>query len=300
MFDAKALLDQITRSVGPQGGAAPDGPGGGGLGGGLADMLTRVTQGGGQGGAGGLVDTLTGVLGQATQGVRDASNDSGLTNAARGAVTRVSGQAPEDIVSRVTSMVSNNQLATGAVLGGLGGLLLGTKTGREFAGDAVQLGAAALIGGLAYKAYQNYKSGQPMVATGGPVAAAPAGTGFEPQAMSNDTAVRILRAMIAASAADGRIDERESEKILSTFRQSGADREAEAFLTREIQSPATAAILAEGVRSETEAIEVYTAARIAIDPDTPAEQNFLADLAGRLRIAPALAAQIDTAARRAV
>jgi uncharacterized membrane protein YebE (DUF533 family) len=59
-------------------------------------------------------------------------------------------------------------------------------------------------------------------------------------------------------------------------------------------------MLAEGVRSETEAIEVYTAARIAIDPDTPAEQTFLADLAARLNIAPALAAQIDTAARRAV
>lgn len=297
MFDAKALLDQITRSVGPQADAAPGAPGG--AGGGLADMLTRVTQGGGPGG-GGLVDTLTGVLGQATQGVRDASNDSGLTGAARGAVTRVSGQAPEDIVSRVTSIVSNNQLATGAVLGGLGGLLLGTKTGREMAGDALQLGAAALIGGLAYKAYQNYKSGQPPLAIGGPVAAAPAGTGFEPQAMSNETAVRILRAMIAASAADGRIDERESKKILMTFRQSGADKEAEAFLAREIQSPATAAALAQGVHSETEAIEIYTAARIAIDPDTPAEQTFLADLATRLNIAPALAAQIDTAARRAV
>ena len=296
MFDAKALLDQITRSVGPQAGAAPSGAGGaGGAGGGLADVLSRVTQDGG-----GLVGTLTGVLAQATQGVRDGANDSGLTNAARGAVTRVSGQAPEDIVNRVTSIVSQNQLATGAVLGGLGGLLLGTKTGRELAGDALQLGAAALIGGLAYKAYNNYKSGQPMIATGGPVAAAPAGTGFEPQAMSNETAVRILRAMIAASAADGRIDERESEKILSTFRRSGADKEAEAFLTHEIQSPATAAILAEGVRSETEAIEVYTAARIAIDPDTPAEQTFLADLAARLNIAPALAVQIDTAARRAV
>ena len=297
MFDAKALLDQITRSVGPQAGAPASGAGG--AGGGLADVLSRVTQDGGQGG-GGLVGTLTGVLAQATQGVRDGANDSGLTNAARGAVTRVTGQAPEDIVSRVTSIVSQNQLATGAVLGGLGGLLLGTKTGRELTGDAVQLGAAALIGGLAYKAYQNYKSGQPMIATGGPVAAAPAGTGFEPQAMSNETAVQILRAMIAASAADGRIDERESEKILSTFRRSGADKEAEAFLTHEIQSPATAAILAEGVRSETEAIEVYTAARIAIDPDTLAEQTFLADLAARLNIAPALAAQIDTAARRAV
>ena len=188
MFDAKALLDQITRSVGPQAGAAPSGAGGaGGAGGGLADVLSRVTQDGG-----GLVGTLTGVLAQATQGVRDGANDSGLTNAARGAVTRVSGQAPEDIVNRVTSIVSQNQLATGAVLGGLGGLLLGTKTGRELAGDALQLGAAALIGGLAYKAYNNYKSGQPMIATGGPVAAAPAGTGFEPQAMSNETAVRIL------------------------------------------------------------------------------------------------------------
>jgi uncharacterized membrane protein YebE (DUF533 family) len=294
MFDAKALLDQITRSVGAQVGAAPSGAGGN-----LADVLSRVTRDGEQGG-GGLAGTLTGVLAQATQGVREGANDSGLTNVARGAVTRVSGQTPEDIVSRVTSIVSQNQLATGAVLGGLGGLLLGTKTGRELAGDAVQLGAAALIGGLAYKAYQNYKSGQPMMATGGPVAAAPAGTGFEPQAMSNETAVRILRAMIAASAADGRIDERESEKILSTFRQSGADKEAEAFLTHEIQSPATAAMLAEGVRSETEAIEVYTAARIAIDPDTPAEQTFLADLAARLNIAPALAGQIDTAARRAV
>jgi uncharacterized membrane protein YebE (DUF533 family) len=302
MFDAKALLDQITRSVGPQAGAAPGAAAGaaGGSAGGLADMLARVAQGGGQGGGGGLVETLTGVLGQATQGVRDASNDSGLTGAARGAVTRVSGQTPEDIVGRVTSIVSNNQLATGAVLGGLGGLLLGTKTGRELAGDAVQLGAAALIGGLAYKAYQNYKSGQPMIATGGPVPAAPAGTGFEPQAMSNDTAVRIIRAMIAAAAADGRIDERESEKIISAFRQSGADKEAEAFLTREIQSPATAAVLAEGVSSETEAIEIYTAARIAIDPDHPAEQSFLADLAGRLRIAPDLAARIDAAAQRAV
>ncbi len=59
-----------------------------------ADVLSRVTQDGGQGG-GGLVGTLTGVLAQATQGVRDGANDSGLTNAARGAVTRVTGQAPE-------------------------------------------------------------------------------------------------------------------------------------------------------------------------------------------------------------
>lgn len=294
MFDAKALLDQITRSVGPQADAPSQ------SGGGIADMLSRVTQSGATGG-GGLVGTLTGVLSQATQGLKDGANDSGLTNAASGAVSRVSGgQTPGDLVGKLKSVVADNQLATGAVLGGLGGLLLGTKTGREMAGDAVQLGAAALIGGLAYKAYQNYKSGQPLVATGGPVQAAPAGSGFEPQAMSNDTAVRVIRAMIASAGADGRIDQRESEKIISAFRQSGANKEVEAFLERELASPASAAALAEGVRSETEALEIYTAARIAIEVDTNAEQNFLADLATRLRIDPALAAQIDTAARRAV
>ena len=293
MLDARALLDQITRSVGQQGNAPAD------SGGGIADALTRVSQGGGQGG-GGLMDTLTGVLSQATQGLKDGANDSGLTNAASGAVTRVSGgQTPNDLVGKVKSIVAENQLAAGAVLGGLGGLLLGTKTGREMAGGAAQLGAAALIGGLAYKAYQNYKSGQPLIATDGPVQAAPAGSGFEPQAMSNDTAVRVIRAMIAAAAADGRIDEREREKIHSAFRQSGAEKEAEAFLGREIASPASAAALAEGVRSETEALEVYTAARIAIKVDTNAEQNFLADLATRLGIDPALATQIDAAARRA-
>ena len=292
MFDAKALLDQITRSAGQQGNAAA------GSGGGIADVIARVAQGGGQGG--GLMEALTGVLNQATQGLKDGANDSGLTNAASGAVTRVSGgQTPDDLVGRVKSIVAENQLAAGAVLGGLGGLLLGTKTGRELAGDAAQLGAAALIGGLAYKAYQNYKSGQPLIATGGPVQVAPTGSGFEPQAMSNDTAVRLIRAMIAAAAADGRIDDRESEKILAAFRQSGGDKEAEAFLGREIASPASAAALAEGVRSETEALEVYTAARIAIEVDTDAEQNFLADLATRLRMDPALATQIDAAARRA-
>lgn len=292
MFDAKALLDQITRSVGQQGNASA------GSGNGIADALARATQGGGQGSSG-LMETLTGVLSQAAQGVKDGANDSGLSRAASGAVTRISGgQTPDDLVGRVKSIVSDNQLATGAVLGGLSGLLLGTKTGRELAGDAAKLGAAALIGGLAYKAYQNYKSGQPLISTGGPVPAAPAGSGFEPQAMSNDTAVRLIRAMIAAAAADGRIDERESEKILAAFRQSGADKEAEVFLRREIASPASPAALAADVRSETEALEVYTSARIAIDVDTDAERNFLADLATRLRIDSALAAQIDAAARR--
>ena len=46
-------------------------------------------------------------------------------------------------------------------MGGLGGLVLGTKAGRAMAGSAIKLGALALIGGLAYQAIQNYQQGKP-------------------------------------------------------------------------------------------------------------------------------------------
>ena len=122
MFDAKALLDQITRSVGQQGNAP------------------------GSSGGGGLMETLTGVLDQATQGLKDGANDSGLTNVANTAVTRVSGgQTPDDLVGKVKAIVAENQLATGAVLGGLGGLLLGTKSGRGLAGNAAKLELLLLL-----------------------------------------------------------------------------------------------------------------------------------------------------------
>ncbi len=44
--------------------------------------------------------------------------------------------------------------------GGLAGLALGTKTGRLHRDKAAMLGGLALVGGLAYKALQNYKQGK--------------------------------------------------------------------------------------------------------------------------------------------
>lgn len=330
MFDAKALLDQLARSategssadaraahtgasgglndllgqlsaaVGQKSAGTPAGTGP--AGGGLSDLIARIqeTAGGAAGAGGGLAETLKNVLAQSTGGLRDAANDSGLSAAARTAAERVSGgQTPDDLIARVKALVSENQLATGAVLGGIGGLLLGTKTGRNMAEDAAKLGAAALIGGLAYKAYQNYRSGKPLIgaASDEPVRAAPAGSGFEPEAMSNEAATRIIRAMIAAAAADGRIDEAESGRILAAFRKSGADKEAEAFLMREVAQPSSAAALAEGVGSEAEAMEIYAAARLAVELDTPAEQAFLAELAERLKLDKTLVAHLDAAAK---
>ena len=51
--------------------------------------------------------------------------------------------------------------------------------------------------------------------------------------------------------------------------------------------------------SPAEAVQVYTAARIAIDPDTQDESQYLAELAQRLGIDANLAAHIDANARAA-
>jgi uncharacterized membrane protein YebE (DUF533 family) len=167
--------------------------------------------------------------------------------------------------------------------------------------SAAKLGALALIGGLAYSAYRNYSQGKPPINAAANLnpEEAPEGTGFEPQAVSNESAMLYIRAMIAAAAADGRIDEAEQASIVEGLRQSGLDAEAEAFLEDELKNPARAADLAAAVGSREQALQVYTAARIAIDPDTEGERSFLADLARELRLERELASHVDAAARGA-
>jgi uncharacterized membrane protein YebE (DUF533 family) len=268
--------------------------------GGLSDVLAKLQQ---QGGS--FADILGQVLGQATSGVREGANRideaTGASRYARNAVSQATGRTPEEMLAQLKQLLANNQLGAGAVLGGLGALVLGTGAGRSLAGSAAKLGSLALIGGLAYKAYQNYQQGRPLL-TGGPsqqqaLLAAPEGSGYEPDAVTNESAALLVRAMIAAAAADGRIDEKEQQKILSGLRQAGLAGAAEQFLAREINNPASVDELANAVSSPAEGVQVYTAARIAVEPDTKEEHEFLVGLAERLGIDENLAAHIDAAAR---
>jgi uncharacterized membrane protein YebE (DUF533 family) len=254
---------------------------------------------------GSFAETLRQVLGQATSGVREGANRideaTGASHYARDAMAQATGRTPEEMLAQLKQVLANNPLGAGAALGGLGALVLGTGAGRSLAGSAVKLGSLALIGGLAYKAYQNYQQGRPLLTGGQPqpqaLLAAPEGSGYEPDAVTNESAALLVRAMIAAAAADGRIDEKEQQKIVSGLRQAGIAGAAEQFLAREINNPATVHELANAVSSPAEAVQVYTAARIAVDPDTEEEHEFLAALADRLGIDENLTAHIDAAAR---
>lgn len=101
--------------------------------------------------------------------------------------------------------------------------------------------------------------------------------------------------MIAAAAADGRIEAEERQKILGSLREAGTLSLAQRFLMQEVQRPASPADLASHVSSPEQAVEVYTAARIAVDVEATEEHAFLRALASSLGIDDALAAQVDAA-----
>jgi uncharacterized membrane protein YebE (DUF533 family) len=310
--------DDMSRDSRPRGGGLEDilrdvlGGGGAGGGGGIGDILRRMQTQGGRGGGGGIGDILGEILGQATSGGRGAA--SRLTDAAAGSgqnsdilaqlsdrLSQMTGRSPDELLAKLKEFVANNQLGTGAALGGLGALILGTQAGRSLAGTAIKLGGLAVIGGLAYKAYQDYQRGQPVAAGGQPQAllAAPEGSGFEPAAVSNNSAILLVRAMIAAAAADGRIDAGERGKILAGLQQGGLSADAQRFLARELENPASVEDLAADVSTQEQAVQVYTAARVAVDPDEEEEHEFLAALARSLGIDNDLAAHIDATARSA-
>ena len=272
----------------------------------MQDALRNLL-GGQSGQADDALNALKQILGQATSGVRESAGQideaTGVSQKARDAIQQATGQTPEQLVEQLKQVVAQNKTGAGAALGGLGALILGTHAGRSLAGSAIKIGGLALIGGLAYKAYQNYQQGLPPLTGATPVAdgvaPAPRGSGFEPDAISHDAAMLYVRAMIAAAAADGRIDDAERQKLLAGIKQAGMEQGAQEFLTKELMRPATVEQLASAVTSEKDAVQIYTAARLAVDHDSPQENDFLKRLAAALRLNTSLTAQVDATAKAA-
>jgi hypothetical protein len=97
----------------------------------------------------------------------------------------------------------------------------------------------------------------------------------------------LIRAMIAAAAADGAIDAAERSNILSSLEAAGLSREERDFVTRELHSPAEAAAIAREVTRPEQAEKVYAASLLAVAVDTPAELAYLAELARLLGLSEA-------------
>jgi len=198
-------------------------------------------------------------------------------------------------------------LATGGVAGGLAGILLGGKTSKKLAKGAVKLGGTAALAGLAYKAYESWRASQQAPGPQAPapmkdITPKPEGTPFLPAADAERSAasLAILRAMIAAAKADGRIDGEEHRRIFAKLDELDLDTEEKAFIIDELRKPLDIDAVVRAASTPELAVEIYAASVLAIDPDDPAEQAYLAMLASRLGLEPGLRLAVEKEAAKTV
>jgi uncharacterized membrane protein YebE (DUF533 family) len=175
------------------------------------------------------------------------------------------------------------------------GLLRSRMTGsrshrvrRGFGGSSMGGIGGALLGSLAMSALQSYMERQKSPSS--PVASA-----LPPESASaeeDEEAQTLVQVMIAAAKADGEVSPAERQRILDELNQAGADDEERAFLQRELDKPLDLDALLTRIRNPQMAEEAYAASLLAIEVDTPAEQQYLAYLATRLNLDAETVAQL--------
>jgi len=195
----------------------------------------------------------------------------------------------------------------GAALGGLAGLLLGSKQGRKLGGSALQMGGLAVLGGLAYKAWQNWEQQKvgkfPASSQAGRHRTNGAeGTTFLPSQEDerNELSIILLSAMISAAKSDGHIDAAEQERIFAKIDEGDLSANEKGFLMDQIRKPLDIDAIAAKATTPELAAEIYAASLLAIDPDDPRETAYLNTLASRLRLDNRLRDSLETEIKAAV
>lgn len=200
-----------------------------------------------------------------------------------------------DKAGKATRLAKQNPLATGVIAA----LLLGTGVGRSLTGSALQLGGMAAIAGLGYQAYQNYQAGKAPQSTPEPLdvkvtpEAVEAGFDMDIEKVDDSFALALVRAMIAAANSDGHVDEDERSRIADRLSVAGMAEDARAFIDQELQNPTSLQDIVATAQTDAQKVELYTASRLAIDPDLRAERGYLDLLAGRLGLPDALIDHIE-------
>jgi uncharacterized membrane protein YebE (DUF533 family) len=196
---------------------------------------------------------------------------------------------------QAAQLAKDNPLATGAIVA----VLLGTGAGRSLTGSVLKLGGMAAVAGLGYQAYKNYKAGKAPDANAPAVEPErlppPEETGFDldTELVDDDFALALVRAMIAAARSDGHVDDAERSKIADKLSVAGIEAEAQAFIDGELADPTDLGEIVAAANSEEQRVELYTASRLAINPDSRAERSYLDMLAGRLELPDALVDHIE-------
>jgi uncharacterized membrane protein YebE (DUF533 family) len=208
-------------------------------------------------------------------------------------------------------------LMGGAAAGGVMALLVGSNKGRKFAGKAATVGGAALIGGIAFKAYKSWQqnnqqssshmtgqSSDPSPVQNSGNVSTPPSQYSNSQTSSPDISqafqLTIIKAMIGAAKSDGHIDAVEQKRIFDAVEQMSLSSEMKGLVFDLLRQPIYVEELAHGAQGMEQKTEVYLASCLAIDLDNTCEHNYLNKLAGALGLPLDLAEQIKSQAKQAL
>lgn len=195
----------------------------------------------------------------------------------------------------------------GATIGGIAGLLLGSKSVRKIGGPALQMGGVAILGGLAYKAWQTWQAQQngqlpaPNEKAGDRIENAE-GTVFLPkqEAERDELSLTLLSAMISAAKSDGHIDAAEQDRIFARIGDASLSAEEKGFLMDQIRQPLDINAIAAKATTPERAAEIYAVSVLAIDVNDPKEADYLKVLASRLNLDSGLRASIEAEVGKAM
>jgi uncharacterized membrane protein YebE (DUF533 family) len=217
------------------------------------------------------------------------------------------------LVGKLLGGIATKEFAGGLLAGGLASQLVG----KDALEGAAKLGGLALLGTLAYKSYGAYQqskaSGQPLSLTGAvkqgagdmvtqgkslagnfkslianaqQSMAAPAAIAHMPE-QAPELSLSVIRAMIGAAKADGRVDAEETQRIMGHLEAGGLDTNEKSFLMQELANAQDMHVIAAGAKTPEEGAEIYLAAVLVCDSQCAAEQAYLAQLATVLKLDPA-------------
>ena len=157
------------------------------------------------------------------------------------------------------------------------------------------LGGLALVAGLAVRSLEGGSKRASDRNTSASAAGenAASSTPFDHSDVSEDEARIMLRAMVAATMADGMIDAEERKRLDKALAAAGISGDGRAWLEKELAEPADIDELTERVSSPAQAARIYAAARLAIDPDTLQERQFLKMLAEALDVPSEAVVRLD-------
>ena len=171
-----------------------------------------------------------------------------------------------------------SKLLVPGALGGLAGLLVANKSSRKllakYGTGALLAGGGAIAGSVLWNKFKDRirtaLSDEPHY-----------GEHTSPLDLRTE---RLILALVFAAKSDGHIDDKERAAIEQQLREAGVEEKGRVLVAQAIEQPLEPQRLAQSVKNEEEALELYFLSCAAIDIDHFMERSYLNALGDALKI----------------